>query len=154
MFFTQQSYGTLHDLLGVDLLKMSRSTLLLAKVALVVKGVELINHGILEMPGGDTLLEEDIELSISPALGFRKAEEGPEEAAEASSGVEEASFGTPVPCSRVQHARSENVSDDRGKIVGVAGNNHGLLAETSRWDLCDDGVADGANGAVVCCGEE
>ena len=116
--------------------------------------MELLHHRAGEMPRRNTLLEQNIQLSVRPALGLREAEERPQEAEETCSSVEETALCAPVPRTGVQHAGREHVADDRSHVVEVAGEDDGLLAEAGGWDLGDDGVADGADGAVVDRGEE
>lgn len=100
--------------------------------------MEAIDDCALEFPGRNTLLEEEIELSVSSALWFRKTEERPDEAAKASSSVEEATLCAPIPSTRVEHAWGDDVADNGTEVVEVPGQDNRLLAETGGWDLCDD----------------
>jgi hypothetical protein len=74
-----------------------RDPLLLITIVVVrLDGVEAVDNRVLELPGADTCLEEDVHLSISPTLGLGQTEEGPHEAAEAGSCVEKGRLGAPV----------------------------------------------------------
>ena len=61
--------------------------------------------------------------------------------------------GKTYPCTGVQHARSKDVANAGSKVVEVTGQDNGLLAQTSRGDLGNDGVADGSDCDVVDAGE-
>jgi len=56
-----------------------------------------INLGVLELPCGDLVLKEQVDLAERAVLGFREAEPAPEVAQEVGSGVEQTSLGSPVP---------------------------------------------------------
>lgn len=107
-------FVTSHHLLALalHLLKMRRRDLLLTKFAVVVADVIALDDSSSKVPGRNTLLEQDIKLSIGPSLWLGKAEEGPHEAEEARSSIEETCFGAPIPRARVQHAGSENIAND------------------------------------------
>jgi hypothetical protein len=85
---------------------------LLTKIALGIANMVRVDHGASKLSSGNALLEQDVELAVGPALWFWETEEGPEEAAEACSGVEEASLCTPIPRTWVQHAGREDVAND------------------------------------------
>lgn len=56
-----------------------------------------INFGILELPGGNFVLEQDVDLSKGTILGLWKAEPTPNETKQVSTGIEETGLGTPAP---------------------------------------------------------
>jgi hypothetical protein len=93
------------------MLKMCRRPLL-TKIALSIADMVRVYHSASKLSGGNALLEQDVKLAVGPALWFWETEEGPEKAAEACSGIEEASFGAPIPRTWVQHAGREDVADN------------------------------------------
>lgn len=129
---------------------MGRDTLFLGIIALGITGMEAVNDRAAKLPSRDTLLEEDIELSVSPALWLGKTEERPDKAAKARSGVEKTTLCAPIPSTGVEHTWSNNIADDRTDVVEVPGQDDSLLAKTSGWNLCDDGVTDRSDRTVVC----
>lgn len=64
--------------------------------ARVAVAVEAVDNGGAEVACRHLLLEQDVELGVCAALGLRETEEGPDEAEEACSGVEETSLSAPV----------------------------------------------------------
>ena len=111
--------------------------------------MERIDHGGLKLPGRDTALKHDVQLSISPALGLGKAEKGPDETAGAETGPEEAGLASPVPGGGVEHVGEDDAVDDAEDVVEVAGEDDGLDAETGGREFGHERVADGADGGVV-----
>jgi hypothetical protein len=51
----------------------------------------------LELPRWNTVIEQHVELAKSAVLAFWEAEPAPNVAQKVGSGVEQSSFGTPVP---------------------------------------------------------
>jgi len=111
--------------------------------------VELRDVGLVELPGADFVGEEDIQLTVSTALGFGEAEEGPDDAEEVETEPEEAGLGTPAPCGRIQHVGGPDVVDDTDHVVCISGEHDGLGAEASRGQFSDEGVADGADSEII-----
>ena len=105
-----------------------------------------------ELAGRDPVGEEDVQLAVGTALGLREAEEGPHDAEEVEAEPEEAGLRPPAPGAGVQHVGRPDVVDDADDVVGVAGEDDGLGAEAGGGQLGDEGVADGADGEVVCGG--
>lgn len=131
------------------MLDVLSSSKLLVRVVGGQRAGEGVDFGVGELASTHFLLEQDVQLAVGPALGLWKAEEGPDDAEEAHASPEETGFGTPVPGGRVQHPGGDDVADEAADVVQVAGEHDGLLAETGRGQLGDEGVADGADGGIV-----
>lgn len=114
-----------------------------------LSGGELIDPSGLELPGGDSVLEEDIKFTVRSSLGFGESEVGPDETTETSSSPEVTGFRTPVPSGRVEHVRVENTDDDTTQVVQVSSKDDSLGSESSRSNLSDERVTDGTDGKVV-----
>ena len=55
----------------------------------------------------------------------------------------------PVPSRGIQHPRSQDVADNTTNVVPVTGQDHGLLSQTGRWNLGDEGVTDRSDGRII-----
>jgi len=91
---------------------MGRSTFLFPEIAVVVAHVVALHNRASELPGRCAALKQDIQLAICPAFRLGKTEERPQEAAKASGCIKIRSFGAPIPCARVEHARCEYIAND------------------------------------------
>jgi hypothetical protein len=100
-----------------------------------------INTSLLEFASRNTSLKQHIHLSIRPALWFRDSEICPYRTQHTSSSPEETGFGSPVPGVGVEHVRGEDVGDDIGDVVAVAGEYDGLVAEACGGTFGDEGIA-------------
>ena len=83
--------------------------------------MEAIDDCALEFPGRNTLLKEEVELSVSSALWFRKTEVSPDETDEVKTAPEEASLSSPVKSGRVHESRLNNADDDTKNVVYISG---------------------------------
>lgn len=117
-------------------------------------GIELVDHGAGELPGGDSLFEEDIEFTISPSLGFGETVVSPDDTHDTGDGPDESGFGTQVQLVRVQEVRVDDTDDQTSDVVQVSGEDDGLGTETGGSDLGDQGVTDGTDGQIVSTGED
>lgn len=72
---------------------------------------KLVNARGREIPCANPLLKEHIDLAVSPALGFRKAEVRPTEEG-AGTSPEEARLGLPIPCLGAKHGRHQDADYD------------------------------------------
>ena len=128
-----------HGILGMDLLKMSRDTLLLRIVAIpIAYSMKAVYNSGCKFAGRYAPLKENVEFSKCPALGFRKAEESPDEAAKASCSIEETALGAPIPRTRIEHAWGDDVTNDGSKVVKVPRYDDRLLSKASRGDFRND----------------
>lgn len=115
---------------------------------------ELVDNGGLELPSWNSLLEENVKLSVRSTLGLGKSEVSPDETAETSSGPKVTRLGTPVPSGRVEHVRVQDADNDTTDVVQVSGQDDGLGSESSGTNLSDERVADWTNGDIVDEGED
>lgn len=107
------------------------------------------NLGLPELACRNALVKENLELAVGAASGLGQTEPGPDEADGAADRPEETALGAPVPRRRVQHQRGENVGRDASDVVQVTRKHNSLGPQTGRAEFGDEGVADGADGAVV-----
>lgn len=106
------------------------------------QGYELtIDRGSLELPSWSLSEEEDVQLSVGPALGLGQAVVGVDERKHVGSEPKEARSCTPIPAVGGQHPRHELVDDDLGEEIGVSAEDDGLGSDSGSGDLCDDRVA-------------
>ena len=112
-------------------------------------GLELVDLGRLELSGGHSVLEEDVELSVRSSLGLGESEVGPDETEHTGTEPEVSRLGTPVPGGRVEHVRVEDADDDTTQVVEVSGEDDRLGSQSGGTDLTDERVADRTDGDVV-----
>ena len=96
---------------------------------------ELRRIGLCKVPRADLALEQNIQLSIRPALRLWQAEECPHEETEAEACPEEARLSPPVPRRRVEHVRCPNIIDHSPEVEETARQYDCLLPETRGWHL-------------------
>jgi hypothetical protein len=114
---------------------MLRSHLQVITVSLLVSipsSTKSLNTSLPELSRRNTSLKQHIHLSIRPSLWLRDAEICPHSTQHASARPEETGFCSPVPGVRVEHVRGEDVGDDTGDVVAVAGEYDGFVAEAGR----------------------
>jgi hypothetical protein len=83
-----------------------------------------------ELPCGDFVAEQDFELAISSAFGFRKAKIAVKRRDEIGPQEEQSAPATPVPLLWAEHTGHELLDDDSDAKVDGAGNDNGLLADS------------------------
>lgn len=110
---------------------------------------ELVDLGGLEAPSGNLVFEEQVEFTVRAALGLRQTEVAVKGGETSRNTPEDTGLGTPVPGGGRKHAGDDDTADDVHNLVGNTGKHDGLLSETGRGDLADEGVADGSEGGVV-----
>jgi len=92
---------------------------------------ERINLGVLELSRADLVFEEDIEFTVSAALGFWKAEEGPDDAKEAGTGSKEGRLRAPVPRSGCELVVGDDVDYNAADVVKVASQHDRFVLQAS-----------------------
>lgn len=80
-------------------------------------GSKLVDLGVLELAGRNTVLEKNVKLAERAVLGLGKAEEGPDDADDARTEPEVAGLRAPVPSGRVEHIRIEDSNNDTADVV-------------------------------------
>ena len=105
---------------------------------------ELVDMGSSEVPSRDSVLKEDIQLSVGSSLGFGNSEVGPDEAKEAEAGPKESSFATPVQGIGVEEVGHDDCVDDTKDVVNDSRDDNSLCTESSggnfgdyTWNLTD-----------------
>ena len=95
-----------------------------------VRLIKRVDNGASELPGGNLLCEQDVELVVCPVPGLRKAEVGPDEHAEAGAAPDESGVALEVPGLRVHHELLEGAADETGNVGAVASKADGLLSQS------------------------
>lgn len=131
------------------------------------KRVLTVDSSVLELAGGNLVLEENVKFSECAVLGLGKSEVAPGVAEEVGASVEETSLGSPVPAWRLSaplcrtasieeglterrdHSRSDSVLNKTSEVIHESSNNDSLVTETARGSLSNDGVTNRPNGDHV-----
>lgn len=103
----------------------------------------------LELPWGNTTLEQYINLCICATFGLRQAKEDPYDAAEASAAPKEGCLCTPGPRSWVELIVGEYIYDSVADIIADPCEYDGFGLQPSRRYLGNEGVADRADCKIV-----
>jgi hypothetical protein len=73
----------------------------------------------LEPPRRHLVLEQQIQLSVTPVLALRQTEEAVKRAETRGCAPEEPGLGTPVPCERREHPGDDDTTDDVHDLCGT-----------------------------------
>ena len=112
---------------------------------LLVKRINLIGF---ELPRRHFLSEKHIEILEGSSLGFRKAEESPDESQQSRAAPNEAGVSLQVPLSRVHEIWFQNSGDHTDEVVGVASKTNGFLTKTGRAHFGRKSPAELSNGKL------
>ena len=108
-----------------------------------------VNSGVLEFPGVDLVVEQDVDLAERAVLGLRKTEPTPDDAEKVGSCVEETGLSAPVPGKGRKHARGDRIVEDTSQVVYKAAKRDSLVAELTRGCLSNDRIAHWSDGDHV-----
>lgn len=111
--------------------------------------MERIDLRRLELPRGNTILEQYIDLCICAALRLRQAEEDPYDTAEACAAPKEGCLCTPCPGRRIKLVVRQDIDDGVADVITDSCEDDGFGLQPSRRYLGDEGVADGTDCKIV-----
>lgn len=106
-----------------------------------------IDYSLLELPGRNLAVEEDIKLTVRAVLHFRQEEVCQDPAHNRGAAPDETTLARHVPTSRVEQLRRQVDHGNFGNVVRSATDTGAQSAKAHRGRLGDDGVGDGAEGA-------
>lgn len=111
--------------------------------------LEGIDLGCLELPRGNTTLEQHIDLCICATFRLRQAKEDPNNTTEASAAPKEGCLRSPGPRSWVELIVGEDIDDSVADIIADPCEYDGFGLQPSRRYLGNERVADRADCKIV-----
>lgn len=113
-----------------------------------------VDDSLLELPGGDLALEQDIRLTVRAMLKLRQEEVSHNPANARRTSPDVAALSREVPSVGVEHLRGEVDHGDLGDVVRRTPDAGAQRAKTNGRRFSDDGVGDGAERTGVNDGDD